>query len=150
MNRHLLALCVAGWSLAAGQAWAEVTVSEAWVRSTVQGQSATGAFMKIKSSEDLSLIGASSPAASIVEVHKMIMDGNVMAMRAIDDLELPAGKTVELKPGGYHVMLMELVKPIAKGEKVPITLLFAGKAGKRSTVEIRAEARAPGDGPPKR
>jgi periplasmic copper chaperone A len=71
-----------------------------------------------------------------------------MAMRAIDDIPLPAGKTVELKPGGYHVMLMELVKPLKAGDKVPITLTIVGK-GKTTKVEVAAEVRAPGSAPPK-
>jgi periplasmic copper chaperone A len=142
------AMWMAGLALVASQAWAEVTVTEAWVRGTVPKQTATGAFMKLKSTEDISLVGAASPVANIVEVHQMVMSGNVMAMRAIDDLPLPAGKTVELKPGGYHVMLMELVKPLKAGDKVPITLIIGGK-GKTTKVEVTAEVRAPGSAPAK-
>ncbi len=97
--------------------------------------------MNLKSSEDVKLVGAASPSAKIVEVHEMTMSGNVMAMRAVDDVPLPAGKTVEFKPGGYHVMLVELVKPLVKGDKVPITLTFVDKGGKKSTLEIKAEVR---------
>jgi len=132
-------------SLVAFPAAAQVTVSEAWVRSTVPAQKATGAFMKVKSESDAKLVSAASPVAKVVEVHEMSMKDNVMQMRAIDSLALPAGKTVELKPGGYHVMLMELVKPIDKGAAVPITLTFVGKDGKKFTQEVKAEARAPGD-----
>jgi copper(I)-binding protein len=144
MNRHLKVLCIAGWALAAAQASAEVTVTEAWVRGTVAGQTATGAFMKLKSSKDVTLVNAASPAARIVEVHQMVMGGNVMAMRSVDDVALPAGKTVELKPGGYHVMLIDLPRTLAKGDKVPITLTFVDKDGKRSKLEIKAEVRAAG------
>lgn len=149
MKTQLKVLCIAGWALAAAQAWAEVTVTDAWVRGTVAHQTATGAFMKMKSSVDVTLVNAASPAAGIVEVHEMTMRGNVMAMRAIDDLALPAGKTVELSPGGYHVMLIELVKPLAKGDKVPITLTFVERGGKRTTVEVKAEVRAMGADPMK-
>lgn len=148
MKRQQKALLLAGLVFASAQAWAEVTVTEAWVRGTVPKQTATGAFMKLKSTEDISLVGASSPVANIVEVHQMVMSGNVMAMRAIDDLPLPAGKTVELKPGGFHVMLMELVKPLNAGDKVPITLIIGGK-GKTTKVEVTAEVRAPGGAPAK-
>jgi len=140
-------LGLAGWALVAAQAWAEVTVTEAWVRGTVPKQQATGAFMKLKSTEDVSLVSAASPSANIVEIHEMTMRGNVMAMRSIDDIPLPAGKVVELKPGGFHVMLIDLVKPLAKGDKVPITLTFVGAEGKRSKLEIKAEVLPPGATP---
>ena len=149
MNAVLKRIWVAGLALAAAQAWAEVTVTEAWVRGTVPAQKATGAFMKLKSSEDAKLVSAASPAAKIVEVHEMAMKGNVMEMRAIDALALPAGKTVELKPGGYHVMLIDLVKPLAAGEKVPVTLTVIGKDGKKSAVEVKAEVLAVGTTPAK-
>ncbi|MBK7658034.1 MAG: copper chaperone PCu(A)C [Betaproteobacteria bacterium] len=138
------ALAVAA-SLAAFPAAAQVTVSDPWVRSTVPAQKATGAFMKVKSDSEAKLVSAASPVAKVVEVHEMSMKDNVMQMRAVDSLALPAGKTVELKPGGYHVMLMDLVKPIDKGAAVPITLTFVGKDGKKFTQEVKAEARAPGD-----
>ena len=101
-------------------------------------------FMKIRSTEDAKLVGAASPSASIVEVHEMAMKDNVMMMRAVDELPLPAGKTVELKPGGYHVMLIDLVKPLATGDKVPVTLTIVGKDGRKSTLEVKAEVRAMG------
>ena len=142
MNRQVKTLCAAAGLLLAAQAAAEVTVTEAWVRGTVPAQKATGAFMKLKSSEDAKLVAAASPAAKIVEVHEMAMKGNVMEMRAVDALALPAGKTVELKPGGYHVMLIDLVKPLNAGEKVPVTLMVVSKDGKKSAVELQAEVRA--------
>lgn len=144
MKRHLWVLCIAGWSLVATQALAEVTVTEAWVRGTVAAQKATGAFMKIRSTEDAKLVGAASPSAGVVEVHEMAMKDNVMSMRAVDELPLPAGKTVELRPGGYHVMLIDLAKPLAAGDKVPVTLTILGKDGKKSTLEVKAEVRAMG------
>ena len=144
MKRHLKLLCIAGCALFATQAAAEVTVTEAWVRGTVAAQKATGAFMKIRSTEDAKIVGAASPSASIVEVHEMAMKDNVMTMRAVDELPLPAGKTVELKPGGYHVMLIDLAKPLAAGDKVPVTLTIVGKDGKKSTLEVKAEVRAMG------
>ena len=136
MNRGTGVLWMAGWALAAAHAWAEVTVTEAWVRTTVPEQKASGAYMKIRSSEDAKLVAASSPVAKTVEVHEMMMDGNVMKMRAIDALPLPAGQTVELKPGGYHVMLIGLAKPIERDQRVPLTLTIEGKDGKRSTVKV--------------
>lgn len=133
----------AGLALAvfATAAFADVTVKEPWVRGTVQGQKATGAFMQLSSSTDAVLVAASSPVAKVVELHEMAMDGGVMKMRAVPNLPLPAGKTVDLAPGGYHVMLMDLTQPLKDGEKVPITLTIADKAGKKTTQEVTATVR---------
>jgi copper(I)-binding protein len=125
----------------AAPAWAQVTVSQPWVRGTVQGQKASGAFMQLKSAEGATLVGAQSPVAGVVEIHEMRMESNVMRMRAIPKLDLPAGQAVELKPGGYHVMLMDLKQPLKKGDTVPITLKLQGKDGKPHEVEVKAEVR---------
>jgi hypothetical protein len=133
-------------ALAAALAWApstsaQVAVTDAWVRGTVTGQKATGAFMQLKSLADTALVAAASPVAKIVEIHEMKMEGGMMKMSAVDRLALPAGKAVDLKPGGYHVMLMDLVKPLKDGEIVPMQLTFEDKAGKKQTVEVRAAVR---------
>jgi hypothetical protein len=117
---------------------AQVTVAEPWVRATVPQQKATGAFMQLTSVQDARLVGASSPVAGVVEVHEMAMDKDVMKMRAIAGLDLPAGKSVELKPGGYHVMLMDLKQQVKEGDTVPVTLVIEGKDKKRSTIEVKA------------
>lgn len=114
---------------------------QAWVRATVAQQKATGAFMNLSSSQAGRLVEARSPVAGIVEIHEMKMDGNVMKMRAMPALELAAGQRVELKPGGYHIMLMELKAPIKPGDEVPLSLVFEGKDGKRETLELKAAAR---------
>ena len=82
-----------------------------------------------------------SSVAGVVEIHEMAMEGNVMKMRAVPGIELPAGKTVDLKPGGYHVMLMDLKQQLKDGETVPITLVIEGKDKKRETVEVKAPVR---------
>ena len=110
-----------------GAAVAQTTVKDGWVRSTVEPQKATGAFMQITSAQGGKLIAVQSPAAGVAEVHEMAMDGNVMKMRAVPALDLPAGKAVELKPGGYHVMLMDLKQAVKAGETVPLTLTIEGK-----------------------
>ncbi len=122
----------------AGAAAAQTTVKDPWVRGTVATQKASGAFMHITSAGGGKLVAASSPVAGVVEVHEMAMDGNVMKMRAVPALELPAGKSVELKPGGYHVMLMDLKQQLKPGETVALTLTIEGKDGKRETVEVKA------------
>lgn len=115
-----------------------VEVKDAWVRTSVPGQKATGAFMKITAKDGARLVAASSPVAGVAEVHEMKMEGNVMKMRAVEGgLELPAGKTVELKPGGYHVMLMDLKSALPKEGTVPLTLVFKDAKGVESRVELK-------------
>jgi len=114
-----------------------VEVKDAWVRTTVQGQTATGAFMKITAKDGAQLVSASSPVAGVTEVHEMKMEGDVMKMRAVPALDLPAGKTVELKPGGYHVMLLDLKTALKKGSTVPLTLVFKDAKGVQSKVELK-------------
>jgi periplasmic copper chaperone A len=133
-------LFVAAVATAAG-AEAQVTVSGAWVRGTVPGQTATGAYMQLKSADGATVVGAESLAAGIVEIHEMRMEGNTMRMRGVEQLELPAGRAVELKPGGYHVMLMDLKTPLKKGETVPITLKVRSKSGQTQDVLVKAEVR---------
>lgn len=121
-------------------ALAQVSASDAWIRGTVAGQKATGAFMQIESRDGGRLVAAESPVAGVVEIHEMAMVNDVMRMRAIPALDLPAGRKVELKPGGHHVMLMDLKKPLKPGETVPIRLVIEGKGG-RQTVEVQAQVR---------
>jgi copper(I)-binding protein len=123
---------------------AQVAVTDAWVRGTVAGQSTTGAFMRLTSVSDASLVAAASPVAGIVEIHQMKHEGGMMRMSAVDRVALPAGKAVELTPGGYHVMLMGLKQPLKEGETVPVTLTFEDKAGKKQTIEVKAPVRALG------
>ncbi|MGB3433694.1 copper chaperone PCu(A)C [Achromobacter sp.] len=126
----------------AAAAQAQVTVKDAWVRATVPQQKATGAFMQLQAAKDSKLVSASSPLTPAVEVHEMAMQDNVMKMRQVPAVELPAGKTVELKPGGYHVMLMDLKQQVKEGDTVPLTLVIEGKDGKRESVEVKAPVRA--------
>ena len=125
--------------LASTPAWAQtaaVKVEGAWARASVQGQKATGAFMRLTAQDGARLVRAESPAAGITEVHEMKMEGDVMKMRAVPKLDLPAGKTVELKPGGYHVMLLDLKAPLAKGASVPLTLVFQDANGAESKLNL--------------
>jgi periplasmic copper chaperone A len=138
MQRLVLSVSALFLSVAAS---AQVTVKDAWVRATVAQQKATGAFMQLESKQDAKLVSAQSPVAGVVEVHEMAMEGGVMKMRAIPGLDLPAGKTVELKPGGYHVMMMDLKGQVKDGDTVPVTLVVEGKDGKRQSVELKVPAR---------
>jgi len=143
MNRTLRRLTLAlglaaGLAAAAGGAQAQTTVQDAWVRGTVAQQKATGMFAKITSAAGGRLLSASSPVAGVVEIHEMAMEGSVMKMRAVAGLDLPAGKAVELKPGGYHVMLMDLKQQLKAGETVTVSLVVQGKDGKSETIEVKA------------
>ena len=119
-----------------------VQIENAYTRATVPGQMAAGGFMKIenKGAAD-QLISASSPVAGEVQLHEMAMDGNVMKMRQVKDIAVPAGGAVELKPGGLHLMFMNIKAPLAAGETVPVKLKFA-KAGE---VEVKMPVNAMGN-----
>lgn len=123
------------------QAQAQVTVKDAWVRATVTQQKATGAFMQLQSAQDAKLVSAQSPVAAVVEVHEMSMDGGIMRMRAVPSVALPAGQAVDLKPGGFHVMLMDLKGQIKDGDTVPVTLVIEGKDGQRQSLTLSVPAR---------
>jgi periplasmic copper chaperone A len=143
MNAHFKLIGSALLFLA-GAAHAQTTVAEPWVRSTVAGQKATGAYLQISSATGGRLISAASPVAGLVEIHEMTMDGNVMKMRALPNgLELPAGKSVALKPGGLHVMLMDLKQALKAGDTVPLSLVVEGAGNRRETVEVKATVRGP-------
>jgi periplasmic copper chaperone A len=144
MNRIKLSLVLGGLALAAQVATAQTTVKEAWVRATVAQQKASGAFMQITSSQGGALIGVQSPVAANAEIHEMAMAGDVMQMRAVPRVELPAGKAVQLKPGGFHVMLLDLKQPIKVGDSVPLTLVIEAKDGKRETLHVKASVKALG------
>jgi len=132
-------------SLASASLFAQaIQIQEPWVRATVKGQQATGAFMKLTAPTPMRLLQAQSPVAGLVEIHEMKMEKDVMKMSAVSGLDLPAGRAVELKPGGYHVMLMQLKQEIKEGDMVPITLIFESKDGKRQTLEVKAASRALG------
>lgn len=123
-------------------AQAEVTVTDPWVRATVPGQQATGAFMVLQSTDNAQLLGASSSLSKQVEVHEMAMENEVMRMRQVEKIDLPAGKAVELKPGGYHIMLLGLDKQVEAGSSVDITLEIQNTAGQKEELKISAPVRA--------
>jgi periplasmic copper chaperone A len=125
-----------GLSATAKEISADVAVKDAWVRTTVPGQKATGAFMSITAKNDLQLVGASSPVAGVTEVHEMKMNGDVMQMRSIPSLALPASKAVTLRPGGFHLMLLDLKTALPKDTTVPLTLMFKDAKGVSSQLDV--------------
>lgn len=120
-----------------GLAAQTVDIKNAWVRASVPGQLATGAFMNITARKSLKLVAASSPVAGMTHLHRMKMEGDIMTMRALaDGLDLPANREVELKPGGDHLMMMDLRKVLPKDSQVPLTLVFKDSTGRRSTLKL--------------
>ncbi len=141
-----LALAQSGAAPAA--ATAPVQVDAAWARPSVPGQVASGAFMRLTAREPMQLVGVRTPVAGVAEVHEMKLEGDVMRMRAMPALALPAGQAVELKPGGLHLMLMDLKAPLVRDTQVPVTLLLRDARGAQQqlTVQVPVRAAAPGGG----
>ena len=103
----------------------EIDIGHPYARPTREGQMVGAGYLKLANKGPVDrLVAASSPAAGTVEIHSMSMEGDVMKMRQVDAIELATGQTVELKPGGYHLMLMGLKAPLKVGEKFPLTLKF--------------------------
>jgi len=122
-------------------ALAGVTATDAWVRGTVPAQKTTGAFVTLTSSDNAKVVGVASPAAKVVEIHAMDNSGGIMRMHAIDALPLPAGKPVALASSGYHVMLIDLTRPLKTGDTVPLTFTIVDSHGKRQSLEVKAAVR---------
>jgi copper(I)-binding protein len=148
MTRNILALAIAvvtlGFGFSANAQEAKVgsiKIENAYTRATVPGQQVAGGFMKIENKGVADqLVSASSPIAGEVQLHEMAMEGNVMKMRQVKDIAVPAGGAVELKPGGLHLMFMNIKAPLAAGETVPVKLKFA-KAGE---LEVKVPVNAMG------
>jgi len=125
-----------------GTASAATQVDNAWVRATVAGQHASGAFMYLTASSDSKLVEVQSPVAKNVQIHQSSMHNDVMSMQQVDAVALPAGQKVSLDTHGYHVMLMELTGQIKAGDKVPLTLTVENAKGEKETIKVEAQARA--------
>ncbi|WP_087501176.1 copper chaperone PCu(A)C [Pseudomonas sp. SID14000] len=139
IKHGLAALVLMGLAL---PALAQTTVSDAWVRATVPHQQSTGAFMILTASSDSKLVDVASPVAKTVQVHEMTMNGDVMGMREVKAVELPAGKAVTLDPNSLHVMLMGLNNQVKEGDKVPLTLTIEDAKGAKQTLDVQADVRA--------
>jgi periplasmic copper chaperone A len=111
----------------------DLQITDAWARATPGAAQTAAAYVTIVSATGDRLTGASTPAAQKAELHTMTMDGNVMKMRQVEGIDLPAGKPVILKPGGYHIMLTGLAQPLTEGQTFPLTLTF-DKAGTREVI----------------
>ncbi len=141
VKRMARLLAAVTWLMACGAHAQSIEVKDAWVRGTVPAQKGTGAFMEITGKSAVRLIGVASPVASVVEIHNMTMTNGVMKMFAVDGIDVPAGKTIKLAPGGYHVMFIGLKQQMKPGERVPLDLLIETPDKKRETVSLQVEVR---------
>jgi len=116
-----------------------VQINDAWARATVPGQKVAGVYLQIRSARDARLVSVQSEAAASAEIHSMSNERGVMRMRKLEALTLPAGETVALKPGGNHIMLLDIKQQLKSGEKVPITLIVQQR-GKKKQVKVSLEA----------
>lgn len=122
-------------------AFAQMQADDPWIRATVPGQTATGMFVRLTSDESVRLIAVSSPIAGLGEIHEMKMEGDVMQMRPVDSVDLPAGQMVELKPGGLHIMLLDLKEPAQEGQSVPVTLVVEKDDEVLESIELMVPVR---------
>ena len=137
----VMGIAISGTAFAQTASVGAIKIENAYTRATVPGQQVAGGFMKIENKGVADqLLSASSPAAGEVQLHEMAMDGNVMKMRQVKDIAVPAGGAVELKPGGLHLMFMNIKTPLLAGQTVPVKLKFA-KAGE---VEVKIPVNAMG------
>ena len=130
LNKHFLKLFVLALLLSACEANHSVAVLDAWARANAPGQTVGAAYMTLISAQDSTMVKVEADIAGTVQIHSMSMENNVMKMRMLEELPLPAGKAEKLAPGGFHLMLFDLKKPLTAGESVKLTLTFRDNAGK--------------------
>ena len=137
-HRYRLGGLLAGLLISASVYAGDIQVENVWVRATAPGQDTAGVDLTITSKQAATLVGVSSPACKSVELHSMSMsrDGGMMKMREVETIALPAGKPVNLRAGGYHLMMTGLKAPLKLGDSVPLTLRF--KVAHKSIVKIKA------------
>jgi len=136
----ILTTLLVGLLWTAGAAQAAVQVGGAWARATMPGQKVAGVYLQIESNVKARLVGVRTSAAKGAEVHEMSHSDGVMRMRKLESLELPAGRPVVLKPGGLHIMLLDIRQPLQPGQRVPLTLIVEA-GGERVEVAVDAEVR---------
>ncbi len=139
LNGLALALCFSSIAIHADET---VTVTHAWVRAVAPGQRVAGAYLEISSAVPIKLVAASSPIAGSAEIHVMRLENGIMTMRQLENLELPAKKTVKLEPGGVHIMLLDLKRPLKPGDKIPLRFTLQRVDRSKTVVEVQAEVRS--------
>ena len=130
LNKSFFVIALVASLLSACEANHSVAVLDAWARANAPGQTVGAAYMTLISAQDSTMVKVESDIAGTVQIHSMSMDNGVMKMRMLEELPLPAGKAEKLAPGGFHLMLFDLKKPLTAGESVKLTLTFRDNAGK--------------------
>jgi periplasmic copper chaperone A len=143
MKLHSLTLAL-GLLIASAGAVAQIKIDNAWARPTVPGQQGGGGYMTLQSPTADKLLSGSTPAAERFELHTMSMQGDVMTMREVKAIDLPAGQKVELKPGDLHVMFIGIKEPLKLGSKVPVTLKFEKAGEVKVEFEVMSQPAASG------
>jgi len=141
MNRIFAALLTLCCLFASSASATEVVVSEAWTRATAPGQTVAGIYFRIQSDRDATLVGVETEIAGVAELHFMSMEDGVMRMRAVPRVDLPARATVKFEPGGYHVMLFDLKRPLEPGDEAGLLLLVEDGNGDRTKIAVKAQVR---------
>ncbi|HEY7240641.1 MAG TPA: copper chaperone PCu(A)C [Burkholderiales bacterium] len=131
--------------LCAGPAWAQVDITDPWIRATAPGQKTAAGYMTIRnqSAQPERLVGVSSEVAGKVQTHVSIKDGDIMRMREVKGYDIPARGTFELKPNGSHLMMVDLKRPLKEGEKVPVLLKFEKTGEVKVDFEVRPLVSSP-------
>lgn len=114
----------------------DISISNAWARATAPGQKVAAAYMDLSSKEGATLVKAETSIAGIVEIHSMTMENDVMKMRMLNELVLPAGQTVSLAPSGYHLMLFDLKQSLDAGQSAAFKLHFKTKSGETRIISV--------------
>ena len=138
----LSAMFIASILISACSKQDSIEIKNQWVRASNDGQDVGAAYMTIVSNEDTSLIAIDSDVADAIEIHSMSMENGVMKMRMLDTLDLIASKPTELSPGGFHLMLFDLKKPLTAGNEAHFTLHFKNKAGQEKIVAVISPIKA--------
>ena len=142
---NLLSLFLFSLTVSSAYAADKLVISDAWVRATAPGQQAGAAYMTLKSNADITLTKVQSDVCGSVEIHEMTMKNGIMKMRMKDSLPLSTGKPFKLEPGGFHLMLFDLKKPLKPGDQVAFSLEFKGRNRKVETQKISVPIKAGSD-----
>ena len=133
---YLALVLLMGMLLACSKQATEINITDNWVRATAEGQDVGAAYMTITSASDNSLVKVESSVTDSVEIHSMSIENGVMKMRMLEQLDLKANTPNKLAPGGFHLMLFDLKKPLKAGETVSFTLHFKNQAGKEGSARV--------------
>jgi periplasmic copper chaperone A len=119
-----------------------VNAANVWARATAPGQNTASVYFDLTSDRDAALVAAGSPVAGRAELHATTVDNGVMRMRPLARVDLPAGQTVRLTPGGMHLMLLDLKQPLKAGDKLPLVLSIQSTGSSLTTLKLEAQVRA--------